>query len=131
MKTKNNSVQINDMHSITLMILYSLAVFCHEQNIDLTITDGLSTHEQDIKLGRKSSTHREGRAFDFRAHNMSQKDQDKIWNFLYSNFNHYGAVVKDDVTGRLENKILVYHGEKENYHGHVQISRKYFLEDVF
>jgi hypothetical protein len=85
----------------------------------LILTDIISNEAEDKRLGRVSSSHREGRAWDFRTRGLP-KDflaiVEKRYEHLYK---HWAAISKE--SGK-ENLIL-YHNNGNGEHGHVQIRR--------
>lgn len=59
---------LTGLHPLLLMIFFDLVAYAQMQHgVDLTVTATLSTKEEDILLGRKSSSHREARALDIRT----------------------------------------------------------------
>jgi len=57
---------------ILFMILLDMSIYAKEKHgIDLTVTATSSTEEEDLKLGRKSSAHREKRALDIRSKDIN------------------------------------------------------------
>ena len=56
------------LNPILIMIYADLHTYAKENyQIDLVITDTVSTPERDNKLGRRSTSHQEGRAIDIRT----------------------------------------------------------------
>lgn len=93
-----------------------MAQYCVENGFRLIITDVMSDLTEDLKLGRVSASHREGRAFDFRIHGWSKEFKDKFETFFESYYATVAAVSKE--TGKPN--LILYHNVK-GLHGHCQI----------
>lgn len=126
-KFHKNRERISEMHSLILMIMMASWQWCEENNLPFVVTDTVSTQAEDFLLNRKSTTHLEGRAFDFSVKGWKAEDMGAYRAWAQERFKGLGAFVsleKPDV-------VVDFHGEGENLHGHVQIHRKYFLNEWF
>ena len=95
-----------------------------QKGIEPIVTDTVSTVKEDFTLGRKSQTHREGRAFDIRTigwGNGMIKDFQSVFNKLYGK---HGAISK--LSG--EPHLILHHDTGSGPHMHVQLSKKYVVK---
>lgn len=104
-------------------ILKKIAVEMNEwsifqDNTPIVITEAVTTLEHDNKVGRKSATHREGRAIDIRCNNWKPEKLADFLIYFDAKYRRYGAVVSGG-----SRKFVIAHGEGINLHIHVQIGR--------
>lgn len=88
------------------------------------ITDTVSTLKEDFAIGRKSQTHREGRAFDIRTQGWGKgliKEFQETFNRLYGK---NGAISK--VTN--QPNLILHHDTGSGPHMHVQLNRSYLVK---
>ena len=110
------------VHPILLLIVADSSLFFFNYKKRFIITDSLSTTEDDMRLGRVSSSHREGRAVDVRINNLDP-DFVKEWQaYMDSRYLSFAAV-----NSKGFRKLIVLHGEGDNYHAHIQIHSSYAL----
>ena len=103
-----------------LQVMCGLIRFCEDEKLPLVITSVVSTEEEDKALGRRSDTHRTGRAFDVRTRDWTDATLIKVINFLNDNFKHLGALGNSgDLT------LVVDKSKTSAPHLHVQIHRKF------
>ena len=123
-KDKKDEHLFLSLNPILIMIyadLYSYAKINH--NIELVITDTISTPAEDAKLGRVSLAHQQARALDIRTKGINtwivvdcleyinKKDEYKKYHYL----SHDGF-----------NRLAYWHGDKDvNEHIHLAIHTKY------
>jgi hypothetical protein len=70
-KKEEDKLMFTQLHPILIMIFADMAYYAQSKhNIDLVVTDTISTLEDDKKLGRKSSAHRRSIALDIRTKNL-------------------------------------------------------------
>ena len=70
-KHEKDKMLFSSLHPILIMIYADLNWYAKFRcNIDLVVTATVSTLEEDKKLGRKSSSHREFRALDARTNGI-------------------------------------------------------------
>jgi len=95
-KHKEDEMLFAKLHPILIMIFADMYNYAYEKhNILLTVTQTISTKEQDLKLGRKSSSHREKRAIDIRTRDLDGKIIDDLISYVnnkwaYKNY-HYSS----------------------------------------
>ncbi len=118
-KTKEIEKSFENVSSIIKRIALEMNDWSLQYDLEsIVITEAFTTIEHDKAVGRKSSTHREGRAIDIRCNNWKP---DKLADFLIlfdAKYRRYGALVSGD-----QRKFVVAHGEGANLHIHVQIGR--------
>lgn len=114
------------MHPITIMVLGYSAYICSEMQVPFEVTSTVSDLKEDQRLGRTSSSHREGRAFDISIRGWTTDDIDNFKLDLEKKFGEYGAVSARDGVKRL---VVVHTGTAP--HIHIQISALFNNEDIF
>lgn len=88
------------------------------------ITETVTTLKEDAALGRKSSTHREGRAFDLRTRDWPaplKKEFEDYFNKKYGSLGALGATT-------LQPTFLVFHDIGWGEHFHVQLNKTYAMK---
>lgn len=112
------------LHPIALLILWDMWAYCFEHNLEFKVTETVTTLEEDMDLGRLSSTHRSARAFDLRNRSWSLWDIKRFENHFKDKYNEkYGAI---DSNGKRRLIVSVKHGSGPHFH--VQIDRKYSID---
>lgn len=126
-KYKEDRELFATLNPILIMIVGDLATYAYEKhNINLTITQTVSTIEMDKKLKRKSPAHREKRACDIRTSDI--KDGNVIRD-LTEYLNNKWAYKKYQYMSKAGVKRLAYwHKMKDGAeHLHIAIHSKYKL----
>jgi len=108
------------MHPRCLLILTSMYVYCQNKQLPFVVTATVTTEEEDKKIGRKSDTHRTGRAFDISVQGWQPMDVDLFIMKFTSEFGGYGAV---NESGKPVLIPDVNHGTAP--HIHVQLHRRF------
>lgn len=119
-KTKKDESLFYKCHPFLVMMVCDFALYWHESNRDMTITATLSTLEQDEKLGRVSSSHREGRAVDIRIKDVPKEFINEWYIWANKKYGNLGAFNKSG-----GQSLIVLHGTGENYHAHVQLNKNF------
>lgn len=109
-------------------IMADMYAWCTDKKMPFMVTDTVSTYEEDMKLKRISTSHRERRAFDLSVHGWSElniKDFIEHFNFKYFDLaaipleeakgNHMVPTLVVDETNRVDRAP----------HLHVQIHKRY------
>lgn len=108
------------LHPITLMILCDMVLWASSRGIPVSITETLTSKEEDELLNRVSTSHQEGRAFDISTRGWTE-DQIKVFT---DDFNKkYGSFGALGQSGKVT--LIVRHDTGRGDHFHVQVSRKY------
>lgn len=114
------------LHSSLILIYADLNNYAHEKHgINLVITDTISTKEEDAKIGRVSTSHREKRALDFRANDLPQEVVKDLCNYINNKwaYRKYHYLSNSGVT-----RLAYPHGKGDNYHIHLAIHSKFALK---
>lgn len=109
------------LHPLIQNILDNVLIFIKlrfKVALDGLITCTTSTVEEDIVLRRKSSTHRDGRAFDLSVRSLSEEQIDEIKIQFTNIAGHLGAINSDGVPC-----LIVDHDCGFGRHLHFQISK--------
>lgn len=121
---KNSKIQFRAqyLHSTMKQILDEMVDYC-ESNMDhvVTITDTVTTPDEDKALNRKSSTHREGRAFDISLKHWETKSITNFCEYFTAIYGHLGAVSGSDG----KTKLIVVHDAGTGNHIHVQLNKAF------
>lgn len=111
------------LHPVALLVMWSMWSYCFENNLEFMVTSSVSTLAEDSNIGRVSSTHRSGRAFDLRNRSWSLWEIKKFENHFNEKFKKYGAI---DSRGNRRLVVSIPHGNGPHFH--VQIERKYAID---
>lgn len=84
------------------------------------ITETFTTTEHDKALGRVSSSHSEGRAFDFRTWNLTEDQLKALYDSLNAEYKHIGAITKLGTR-----QLVVYHDIGKGPHMHIQLDKRF------
>lgn len=101
------------------LIAEDMAQFCFDHKIEFIITDVMSDPNEDKLLNRVSSSHSDGRAFDFRIHEWSKEFLDKFEKHFETIYVGWAATSKE--TGK--RNLILYHNNGNGDHGHCQIKK--------
>lgn len=118
-KSKEVEAEWAKMQPTLQKIALEMGRFFLESEYQLIITDIMSDAAEDQKLHRVSTTHREGRAFDFRVHGLPKEFLDEVENKFENLYKELAAL-------SLENgkpNLILYHNNGNGMHAHVQIRR--------
>ncbi|MCK4499727.1 hypothetical protein KAU11_04475 [Candidatus Babeliales bacterium] len=134
---EKNVVDLTYIKPELLMLLAFIEKWCQLNSIRFHITSVIRTKAQDKRLGARSSTHQEGRAFDFSIKKSHGWDEEKIeritrdLNTLVSSkfidgrhpnpFYNVGAISMATKSQR----VIYVHSNHDGYgnHAHVQVRR--------
>lgn len=107
------------LHPVAQLIAEEMARYFELHGKKFVITDIISNEAEDRKYGRVSSSHREGRAFDFRVHGLTRDFLDAFEKRFEHIYKTKAAISKESGTPQL----IVIHDNGNGNHGHVQIRR--------
>ena len=124
-KEDKDDDEIATIHGLLLIVLLDMAYWHHDRNYEMTITDLVSTLEEDIELGRESDSHRTKRAADLRCKHLSDLDRRQFIHHFNTKYADIASVSRSDLVPR----IVVEHGEGENRHFHVALNFKYRITE--
>lgn len=114
------------LHPALIMIYADMYLYAKEKyNVELVITDTISTPDQDAALGRVSTSHQEGRAIDIRTKYpndaLSVYDVQELCNYINTRWQYkkYHYVSRSGV-----NRLAYYHTHRGE-HIHLAIHQRY------
>ena len=126
-KHKKDHTRYMYLHPAILMILFDAQNWALERNIPFLVTETVTTKEEDDKLSRISSSHRQGRAFDLSVRGWSTKDINEFRTYFSRKYIEYAALTKSSG----QPSLVIYHDSGHGAHIHVQIHSKYAQEITF
>ena len=109
--------RFNGCHSVLKKIAYDMYEWCVICDAPFMITAALSTEEEDKKLNRVSSTHREGRAFDLSCFGWD-KDRILVFKTMFSEKYKDVAAISPSTN---KPTLIIHHDNGNGMHFHVQI----------
>lgn len=117
--------RFKDMKQITQDLAIEMDQWSQkEHGIELTLTETVTTHEEDRLLFRKSDTHRTGRAFDVRIQDpmtgkilLTEEFISLFCGYFRKKYPHLGAVLDN------QSRLIVYKPHGTGPHLHIQIKR--------
>ncbi len=121
-KNEKDRMLFTLLNPILIMIYADLHTYAKENyNIDLVITDTVSTPEIDRKIGRSSRSHSEGRAIDIRTKNIDVFIVNELVNYINTRwaYKKYHYMSKSGV------KRLAYYHTHHGEHIHLAIHANY------
>ena len=107
------------IHPKLQIIAEDMAKYFHSNSEKFIITDILSEASEDKLLKRVSTSHSEGRAFDFRTRGIKKVFLDGVEKRFENLYKQYAAISK--ATGKPN--LIYYHDSGSGPHAHVQIRR--------
>jgi hypothetical protein len=119
-KTESSFKRQKYLHKQCIEIMHDIILFCERREIKLVFTSTVSTAKEDIKLKRKSLTHRQGRAFDVSLKGWKELDIKKCTD-LFSV--RYGSIAATKADGNTS--LIVRHDAGSGDHLHFQISARF------
>ena len=114
--------RIRYLSPAALIILCDLVMYCEQKQYHLVISDAVTDVHEDMALNRISSTHREGRAFDISAKDLTREMQLEIKRVFASKYKHLAAV-----DGIGDANLIVIHDAGTGEHLHFQVHKRYAL----
>jgi hypothetical protein len=104
-----------------ISIMIEMASFCASRDQVLVVTETVTTHVEDEKLGRRSASHREARAIDIRTRDWPQEFTQDFIEYFELRHGEKGAIP----FGYADPKLIVDKSNTESPHLHVQLNRTY------
>lgn len=111
------------MHPITLMIMWDMYHYCLSRDLEFVVTETVTTLQEDKDLGRMSSSHRTGRAFDLRNRSWDLLQIKSFESHFNKKYEKYAAM---DRHGHKRLVVSIPHGSGPHFH--VQIHSRYILD---
>lgn len=122
-KTKKVHKRSLYMHPIMSLILIDMYWYCMAQNRPFTVTDTVSTIEEDERINRRHATHREGRAFDLSVKGWGKKFRKEFCDHFNHKYRSHAAI-----SSRSLQPVLCVDHVGTGPHIHVQANSKYALD---
>ena len=123
-KKEEDKMLFSLLHPALIMIYTDLHLYAWEKHrVNLVITQTVSTMEQDKKLGRVSSSHREHRAIDIRTKDLPIL----VVNDLVSYINTRWAYKKYHYLSNSGSRRLAYFHHGSEQHIHLAIGAQYAI----
>jgi hypothetical protein len=120
-KTPQVEERSKGISKVLFSILIEMGFYCKARGYDFVVTATLSTLEEDQKLGRKSSSHRTGRAVDIRTRDWPDNFIKAFIEEFEGRYGDYGAVSKTDGKRR----FIVDKSKTASPHLHLQLGREF------
>jgi len=121
-KEEKERVEFFQLHPRLQLIAMEMSLWCYERNLDFVITETFTSIHDDNNLERKSSAHREGRAFDFSDRGWSSLNIQHFITYFNNKFRDIAAVSASSGVRTL----VVHHKVPNNVlHFHVQLDRSF------
>lgn len=117
-KSKEVRELFPNMHSILIMILADADWFMKKKGYSgIVLTESVTSLKHDLKVGRLSRSHREGRAGDIRTWIYKPDDVEALGEYLELKYGKYGAISFN--SGK--RNLFVYGDARHQDHAHIQI----------
>lgn len=123
-KTKKIYERSRYLHDYAKVLLSVMIDWCLMNDIEPVVTSTVSTLEEDLALNRKSSTHRDGRAFDISTRGWSREHIEEFQNVFNNQYGKHGAISKQ--TGKP--KLILHHNAGTGMHFHVQLNTRFAMK---
>lgn len=114
-----------DVHVLLFIVLLDMAVWHHHHGYTMTVTDLISTIEEDELLQRESDAHRTKRAADLRSRHMESEHKALFIEHFNNKYKEIASISRSD----LQPRLVVEHGEGDNRHFHVALNFKYRITE--
>lgn len=112
------------MHPFMQQILNEMLEWLKAEGVHGVVTETITTLKEDAALGRKSVTHREGRAFDLRTRDWDRKLLKRFLDHFNKKYGKYGSLG----TTTMQPTLLVHHDAGHGEHIHVQLMKQYAVK---
>lgn len=112
------------LHPKMAEILLEMITWLKGEGVAGVVTESVTTLVEDARLGRKSITHREGRAGDIRTLGWSKELIAKFQNHFNLKYGKLGALSPTT----MEPSLIVYHDSGHGAHMHVQLNKSYAVK---
>jgi hypothetical protein len=121
-KNERDEERFGDLHGKLQEICLAMGDWCETRGLKFVITETWTTIQEDMRVGRKTATHREKRAVDIGIKGWDKKDIEDFIEVFDDTYGAYGALSKS-----LERRLLVYGDAAHLDHIHVQLDRRFTL----
>jgi hypothetical protein len=120
---KDNQVKQRSelLHYKMVQIMIEMKYYCDSYGMPFVVTATVSTIDEDAKLGRTSSSHRECRAIDLRTFHWPESFVQQFIEHFTGKYYDLGAVSESDKKRR----FIVDKSKTKSPHLHVQLDKIY------
>lgn len=105
-----------------MMVLCDVILWAKAKQLRISITDAVSTLEEDERLKRVSSTHREGRAFDLSTRDWPKDSIDECVRIFGFKYRHIAALGQDGSP-----RLVYFHNAGTGDHLHFQVAKRFAM----
>lgn len=122
-KVQNRFFSINP---ILIYIIGDMALYCLNKKLPFKINSTVSTEEEDIKYGRVSMSHREGRAVDLALDGWSENQRKTFCKVFNDKYKKEAAV-----SSKTKRSLLCVYGDPQHLqHIHIQVHKRYTMGGI-
>jgi hypothetical protein len=121
-KNPRDEDRFADLHGKLQEICYAMNEWCEARGLDFLVTETWTNLQEDMRVGRKTATHREKRAVDIGLRGWEQKDIEDFIEVFDDTYGAFGALGKNG-----ERRLIVYGDKAHLDHFHVQLDRRFTL----
>ena len=123
-KHEKDLKRFTKMHPVAIRILGEMCEYCYFKDMPFVVTSTVTTKQEDDALGRKSSTHRTGRAFDLSIEGWTERQTSLFVGYFSTKFIDVAAISNNGKPVLIPD---INHGSAP--HIHVQINRLYSIDE--
>lgn len=105
-----------------VMVLCDVVLWARNKQLSCVISDAVSSREEDERLKRVSSTHREGRAFDVSTRGWTKESIDECVRIFGFKYRHLAALGQDG-----NPRLVYFHNAGTGDHLHFQVAKRYAM----
>lgn len=113
------------LHPIFQQIIFDQSLWCEDNDIPFKITETVTNFKIDKALKRVSDSHRTRRAIDLSIKKFPEPQREIFKKIFNERYKSIASVSSTDGVPRL----IVEHGEGDNRHFHIAISKKFSLKE--
>lgn len=121
-KDKKDMELFFQLHPLVMLVLVDMYSYCYDNKMPFTLTDTVSTIEEDRELNRVSSSHRTKRAADIRTNQWNHLELKDFVNYFSNKYKKIAAI-----SGSGKPELIVVHDSGNGMHAHIQIHSRYSL----
>ena len=109
------------LHPLLQFILMDVNLWCHNKGLPFTLTETVTTIEEDLRLHRVSKSHNQKRAADSSLHGWNRKDISDLKKEYSEKYKSVAAISSETLLPTL----IVDHDSGNGFHLHFQIHLRY------
>lgn len=104
------------------LVLCDVILWARSKQLPIVISDAVSSIQEDQKLARVSSTHREGRAFDLSTRGWTKDQIDECIRVMGFKYRHMAALGQDGSP-----RLVYFHNAGTGDHLHFQVAKRFAM----